>query len=257
MNFCKKSAVLVAKKLERLSGVSARLVYLTGKSPINIHPKHFLTEEQVWITDRLKPTDVLLDLGCGNGVQTLKISPFVQKITAIERDAKNLTVAANLAEKKQIKNVVFQTGDLEKSLPLADRSFDGVLLLDVLEHLENRNQLLNEIKRVLKPGGLLFLAVPNSETSWKKLQRAAGLNSVSDPDHKIEYNEEEIKNILTRQGFRIISFQPIVYDTWLAPLIDLAGGLSLAIYRKLARWKRETAKKNPAESIGWRIACRL
>lgn len=257
MNLCKKKAVKLAKKLERLSSVSARLVYLTGKSPMNIHPKHFLTEEQAWITGLLKPTDILLDLGCGNGAQTLKISPFVQKITAIERDAKNLTVARNLAEKKQITNVVFQTGDLEKPLSLADRSFDGILLLDVLEHLQNRDQVLREIKRALKPDGRLFLAVPNKETSWKKLQRGANLNSVSDPDHKIEYNEKEIKDILATAGFKIISFQPVVYDTWLAPLIDLVGGLSLTFYRRLAEWKKTKAKKNPVESIGWRIVCRL
>lgn len=254
MNFCKKSAVGLAKKLERLSGVSTRLVYLTGKSLFPIHPKHFLTQEQVWITNQLKPTDILLDLGCGNGAQTLKIAPFVRKIIAVERAAESLTVARNLAEKNRIKNVFFQTGDLEKSLPMTDCSFDGVLLLDVLEHLENRDQILDEIKRVLKSGGRLFLAVPNRETSWKNLQREAGLNSTSDPDHKIEYNEKEIGDVLAA-GFKIISFQPVVYDTWLAPLIDIMGGFSLRIYQKLARWKKETARKNPAESVGWRIVC--
>lgn len=46
------------------------------------------------------------------------------------------------------------------ALPFADASFDTVLLLDVLEHVPDDRAVLDEIARVLKPGGLLLLSVP-------------------------------------------------------------------------------------------------
>ena len=45
-------------------------------------------------------------------------------------------------------------------LPIGDRSCDAVLLLDVLEHIEDTNQLLQQVHRILKAGGLLIITVP-------------------------------------------------------------------------------------------------
>lgn len=50
--------------------------------------------------------------------------------------------------------------DLEKPLPFPDTTFDGVLLLNVLEHIFNYQQLLAESARVLKPGGHVVIVVP-------------------------------------------------------------------------------------------------
>ncbi len=48
-----------------------------------------------------------------------------------------------------------------EALPLADASFDGVLLLDVLEHVVDQTAVIGEVRRVLKPGGTLILSVPH------------------------------------------------------------------------------------------------
>ncbi len=50
--------------------------------------------------------------------------------------------------------------DLEKPLPLPDASFDHVLLVNVMEHVFEYRQLLREATRILKPGGLVIIAVP-------------------------------------------------------------------------------------------------
>ncbi len=99
----------------------------------------------------------------------------------------------------------------------------------------------------------MVLAVPNSQTSWKKFQKSAGLNYYSDPNHKIEYTEEEIIREHQKSGFKIKEIKPIVYDFPLAGLIDLVGGISLSLYKKLWQWKYKRVNENPSASIGFMV----
>jgi hypothetical protein len=50
--------------------------------------------------------------------------------------------------------------------------------------------------------------------------------------------------------------EPTVYDTPWAGLIDLAGGISLGLFRRLARWKRAKALERPCDATGFRIIAR-
>jgi 2-polyprenyl-3-methyl-5-hydroxy-6-metoxy-1,4-benzoquinol methylase len=229
------------------------LVQLTGKSRYPIHPKHLIKIERSWYLGKIKPTDKVLDLGCNNGQHTLKIAKKCRKIIGLDQDERQLTIAVNSASERGIKNVIFRKQNLEKKLNFSDRLFDKVIFLDVLEHLVNRRQILLEIKRVLKPRGLVFIAIPNSQTSWKKLQRRAGINSFADPDHKIEYTAAAAKKQLTDLGFKILSFQPVTFDSPWVGFFDLLGGISLTIYSRIARFKRLKAQKYPQESTGFRI----
>jgi hypothetical protein len=49
---------------------------------------------------------------------------------------------------------------------------------------------------------------------------------------------------------------PVVLDTPWAGLIDAVGGLSLSLYDRLSRWKRDAAVRRPAESTGFRVVAR-
>ena len=55
--------------------------------------------------------------------------------------------------------------DLEKDIPLKDESFDVVLLVEVVEHIDRQIGLLNEVYRLLKSGGLVIITTPNI-LSW-------------------------------------------------------------------------------------------
>ena len=56
-------------------------------------------------------------------------------------------------------HVALQVGVAE-ALPFADASFDLVILDNVLEHVQDRGRSLDEIRRVLRPGGILYLVTP-------------------------------------------------------------------------------------------------
>lgn len=66
------------------------------------------------------------------------------------------TTTVNISEKSK-PDIVH---DLEHPIPLADASYDGALLINVLEHVFNYRQLLQESVRILRPGGTVVIVVP-------------------------------------------------------------------------------------------------
>ena len=60
---------------------------------------------------------------------------------------------------------------------------------------------------------------------------------------------------LARNGFRIVHLHPTVYDTPLIGAIDLVGGLSLGLYRRLTVARRRLARRYPQENAGFFAVC--
>lgn len=255
MRVLRKLFVFILKQTDLGSALAVRLTKLTGKSKVPIHPKHLLTEK-TWFIKYIKKNDVVLDLGCGNGQNFIKAAKFAKKVIGVDINETLLGIAKLSATTSKIKNVKFETANLEKKLKYKKNQFDKVIFLDVLEHLKNRDQLLNEIKRVLRPQGLLFLGVPNKGTSWKKLQRSADICSYSDPDHKIEFTENSIKKLLKKHKFKIINFGYGKYDMPARGVVDIVGALSLTIYKNITKWRYQKAQSFPNEASGFEIVAK-
>jgi len=251
--FFKRFFVICLQRLKILSALSMRLVQLTGKHPERVHPKHLVKNKTPWYVKYLNKNDVVLDVGCANGQHTIKAARYCKKIIGFDVDDNQLGIARQEASQKKINNIELRKSSAEDPFPYPKNFFDKVLFFDVIEHLAKRDLALREINRVLKPDGVLLMAAPNKETSWKKLQASLGLPYFSDPDHKIEYSKSEIKKILAQHKFKILKIFPVVYDTPLAPIFDLIGGFSLSAYSKMADWKRKKAVENPSESNGFEI----
>jgi ubiquinone/menaquinone biosynthesis C-methylase UbiE len=102
-----------------------------------------------------KPNRVL-DLGCGDGTVVM----FLEKefpnftINAIDISAESIA----LAKEKKLEKSTFEQFDGEK-IPFENESFDVVIVASVLHHIEYKfhRQFLNEVKRVLKIGGRLYI----------------------------------------------------------------------------------------------------
>lgn len=102
----------------------------------------------------------VLELGCGKAekTRTLAETGRIREIVALEVDA--IQHARNL-EAPEIAGVQFHQGGAE-AIPAADNSFDIVLMFKSLHHvpMEQMDQALKEIARVLKPGGLAWISEP-------------------------------------------------------------------------------------------------
>lgn len=248
----KKIIVILLKKSEALSALSIRLVKLTGKNKNAIHPKH-LVKKKVWYEKHLSLKDTVLDVGAGSCQDSIKIADKVTKIVCFEINMNMLNAAKKTIAKIGKKNIRLVQGDANKKLPFKNSSFDKVVCSDVLEHLEQRNFAIDEIKRVLKKRGLLFLVTDNPNTSWKKLQKSVGIFYYADREHKYEYPKEEILSKLKAKQFKIISVESVTYDTPFKGLVDITGGISLSVYKYLSKWKQRMVKLFPEETTSYKI----
>lgn len=238
----------------KAKNVAIRLVKWTGKSKEPIHPKHLIgNDDHYWFLPHLKPDDTVLDLGCGSGAHSIEAAKKVRSIKGIDHNNRNLAIAKRLAAKKSLHNISFQEASLEKFISEPANAYQAVLALDVLEHLVKRGQLLKEIRRILADNGRLFLSVPNSETTWKKKLQSNQLFFYSDFDHKHEYTKTEIIELLQSHGYMVGHLEPTVIDTPWVGIIDLIGGISLGLYKRLSKWKRRMAILHPEEATGFRI----
>ncbi len=245
----KKLLVILLKKLELLSALSVRLTHITGKAKTPTHPKHLVDFGQIYYLNDLKKSDKVLDLGCHAGEHSFKAAKIVNSVTGLDIDRSMLAQAKS----QQTSNTKFIYHNLENKLPFKSNTFTKVFFFAILEHLNKRDQVMREIKRVLKPEGILYISVPNKDSSWKRLQQAVGFTGFSDPDHKIEYSQKSISQFLTKHKFKNIKLQTTALDTPLSGIIDLTGGLSLKLYKTLMLWKIKQGKINPQNSVGFLI----
>jgi SAM-dependent methyltransferase len=238
--------------------VGVRLVRYTGKSPHFIHPKHLIDSPwHDWYAEHLAPTDVVIDVGCAHGAHTLVAAARCRRIFGFDYDPRHLAVARRAARARGVANAHFFAWDVTGRFPFDDNTVDAALFLDVIEHLHPRVAVLREIRRVLRPDGRLLVSGPNRDSSWRRSLRTAGLFAYSDPDHKIEYSRDEFVTELEAGGFMPAGpVMPVVYDSPWAGAIDALGGLSLGLYARLSRWKREAALRRPEESTGFQVVAR-
>ena len=101
----------------------------------------------------LSPNMQVLELGCGTGTTSVHIAPYVNKIEAIDISEKMLEIAREKSIKAGIENISFTCGTLIGHNAETDY-FDAVLGLHVLHLLPDRQAVVSEIARILKPGGI-------------------------------------------------------------------------------------------------------
>lgn len=102
----------------------------------------------------------ILELGCGKAALTRAIATGGQGRTVTALEVDKIQHAMN-CELEGLPNVTFIFAGAE-NIPLADESFDIVFMFKSLHHIPShlRRQALNEVRRVLKPGGLVYISEP-------------------------------------------------------------------------------------------------
>jgi len=104
----------------------------------------------------------ILDIGCGDGSYIKTINKIGYKNTYGVDFANE---AIGFCKEKRVKNI--RLHNMENGLPFFENNFfDVVVMLDSLEHIKNENKILEEINRILKPGGVILINVPAHQFLW-------------------------------------------------------------------------------------------
>jgi SAM-dependent methyltransferase len=160
-----------------------------------------------------------LDIGCGRGFTLAALRDAGWQVEGVELNAS----AADYAQDVLKLNV-----DCRGFHPdaYADSQFDAVILWHVLEHISDVRATLLGCTRILKPHGVLALAVPNLE-SWQAFATGYGWFHLDLPRHYIHFSAGWLKTTLAELGFEIrqvdhASFEQNPYG-WIQSLLNRCG----------------------------------
>lgn len=134
-------------------------------------------------------SEVLLDAGCGTGVNILRLHSRVRKIFGIDYAQGSVARCKKSIQVKEIANAQVCAASIT-SLPLPDNSVNKVVCLSVLQYLDDNEvrEALKEFARVLCPGGTLILHVKNlSSLYWSTLRLAKKIKLLLGGTTRIEH----------------------------------------------------------------------
>ena len=148
-----------------------------------------LTARYVNAVTLLAPSagDTVLDAGSGEGVAALLCCRRGAKVVALELDQEACRLGEQIRQEEGFSAAdLYFTQESLYNIPFKDKSFDGVISLEVIEHMDNVDLYLSELRRVLKVGGKIVFSTP--------LRRPDG--QLQDPYHVCEYSAESLEETL-------------------------------------------------------------
>jgi len=110
-----------------------------------------------------------LELACGTGTTALHHAPVTGHIRAVDISENMIAIAKEKQEKAGIENVNFECCDLD-SLEFEAQSYDLVMAHSILHLVENREQVISQVSKMLKPGGIFISSTVclSNKNAWLK-----------------------------------------------------------------------------------------
>jgi ubiquinone/menaquinone biosynthesis C-methylase UbiE len=160
-----------------------------GSAPEFVGPRHELREKLLLDLFRSgSPGPRVLNAGAGTGSFSLRLAENGFDVTSVDASSAAVEVL-----RRRVPGEVAQAD--VTTLPFADAAFDAAVLGEVLEHVEDDRGALEEVARVLRPGGVLAVSVPADPKRFGPSDRWAG--------HVRRYSRQELLSACEAGGFTV------------------------------------------------------
>ena len=135
-----------------------------------------------WLLPVARRGGRLLDIGCASGYYSVAFARAGGYATGVDISKASVRIAQRRAEAEGVADrCEFLHGDM-RSLPIDDRLYDAVVMVEVLEHVREQEDAVAEAIRALRPGGILVLTTPHALDElppWKRLLHVTRINTRS------------------------------------------------------------------------------
>ena len=178
-----------------------------------------------YVAPRQKDNIRLLDIGSGTGYFLNAAKEKGYTVTGIEKDTN--------AREQAITNFGLDIKDEQSLWNIENESFDVITLWHVLEHMENLNEVVAKIKSILKPDGVVIIALPNHNSHDAKKYK--GYWAAYDiPRHLWHFTPDTVEKLLGKHQFNIIKQKTMPLDAFYISMLSekYRGSGSLMQYIK-------------------------
>lgn len=156
-------------------------------------------------------TGKILDIGCGTGefLNTCKDAKWQTFGIEPDEDARKMAVqnyGLNVQEESELKN-------------FPDASFDIISMWHVLEHVPKLNQRIEDLKRLIKPSGIIIVAVPNCNSLDAKIYKEQWA-AYDVPRHLYHFTPKDIETAFKKHGLNTFKILPMVFDSFYVSMLS-------------------------------------
>ena len=147
----------------------------------------------------IQPDDVILDVGCGGGININRMAPQAKKVYGVDYSIQSVNLS------REVNQDYISQGKVEilegnvQSLPFPDNTFDIVTAFETIYFWPGLEKCFTEVKRVLKPGGIFLIGTESNGSDNIAMKISEKLINMT------VYNDEEVTQFLKNSGYSQIT----------------------------------------------------
>lgn len=156
-------------------------------------------------------TGKILDIGCGTGefLNTCKSAKWETVGIEPDDDARNMA----------IKNYGLDVRTEDDLQNLHDESFHIISMWHVLEHVPELNERVEELKRLIKPNGIIIIAVPNCDSLDAKIYKE-NWAAYDVPRHLYHFTPKDMETLFRNHGLKVFRILPMIFDSFYVSMLS-------------------------------------
>lgn len=174
--------------------------------------RKYAIEGKVKMLTRLKPANkTVLDIGSGTGEFLAALKKNGWKTMGLEPNEK--------ARKYATQQYSLRTEDTALIIEEEDHSWDVITMWHVLEHVHRLNEMVSQLKRILKKNGTLVIAVPNV-TSFDASIYQKEWAAFDVPRHLYHFSQKHITMLFEKVDMKVVKIMPMYFDSYYVSLLS-------------------------------------